>query len=148
MTDPRVRVVTLTITEGGYDVATAPEGNAFGYLCEALRRRRAAGSPPFAVLSCDNIEANGDIARAAVTGWVFAALTASFTALNAACVAASASRALPRAAIATDICPGRCTVFARLAAARGLPELPLFFATIFVPLFDVGDAKRKASHRK
>jgi mannitol 2-dehydrogenase len=69
MTDPRVRVVTLTITEGGYDVATAPEGNAFGYLCEALRRRRAAGSPPFAVLSCDNIEANGDIARAAVTGW-------------------------------------------------------------------------------
>lgn len=69
LTDPRVRVVTLTITEGGYDITFAPPGHAFAYLCEALRRRRAAGTPPFTVLSCDNVEENGRVARDAVVGW-------------------------------------------------------------------------------
>ena len=82
MTDPRIRIVSLTITEGGYNidrltgefitdspavVADAAPGavptTVFGVVCEALRRRRAAGTPAFTVMSCDNIQHNGDVAR-------------------------------------------------------------------------------------
>jgi mannitol-1-phosphate/altronate dehydrogenase len=85
LSDPAVRIVTLTITEGGYnmDEATgafrldAPDiahdladpgrpRTAFGLIVEALARRRAAGTPPFTVLSCDNLRHNGDVARRAV----------------------------------------------------------------------------------
>lgn len=79
MTDPRVRIVSLTVTEKGYchDPATGalredhPDirrdlgsplspVSAPGFLVEALRRRRAAGTPPFTVLTCDNLPANGE----------------------------------------------------------------------------------------
>jgi fructuronate reductase len=78
MADPGVRIVSLTVTEKGYchDPATgeldethpdiradlADPGrprSAPGFLVEALRRRREAGVPPFTVLSCDNLPANG-----------------------------------------------------------------------------------------
>ncbi|TKB32477.1 MAG: mannitol dehydrogenase family protein, partial [Mesorhizobium sp.] len=77
LTDPRTRIVTLTITEKAYLRAadgsldeTHPDivhdlGNpgsprtAHGFLAEALARRRAAGTPPFTVLCCDNLPANG-----------------------------------------------------------------------------------------
>lgn len=80
MADPSVRIVTLTITEGGYpyhpatgepdldrpdlaaDLAT-PErpSSAFGFLIEALARRRQNGAGPFTILSCDNLQGNGHI---------------------------------------------------------------------------------------
>ncbi|WP_433236770.1 mannitol dehydrogenase family protein [Actinomadura nitritigenes] len=81
LTDPAVRIVSLTITEGGYHVnqttgafeadaavlAEARDGarptSAFGFLTEALARRRAAGTAPFTVMSCDNVPQNGRIAR-------------------------------------------------------------------------------------
>ena len=82
LADPRIRVVTLTITEGGYNFRPATgEFNAgneavqrdlsstgapetvFGLVIDGLRRRRAAGVPPFTIASCDNIQGNGDIAR-------------------------------------------------------------------------------------
>jgi len=81
LTDERTRLVTLTITGTSYpqgdldpedpDVAAdvrTPEtpGTAFGFLVEALRRRREAGTPPFTVLSCDNLQHNGDVTKAAV----------------------------------------------------------------------------------
>ncbi|PBC05910.1 mannitol dehydrogenase family protein [Mesorhizobium sp. WSM3860] len=77
LTDPRTRIVTLTITEKAYLRAadgsldeTHPDivhdlGNpgspktAHGFLAEALARRRAAGTQPFTVLCCDNLPANG-----------------------------------------------------------------------------------------
>ncbi len=80
---PTTRVVSLTITEGGYDVDDAtgafrastpevrhdldggPPRSAFGFVVEALRRRRDRGVAPFTVLSCDNLEGNGDVARTA-----------------------------------------------------------------------------------
>ena len=90
--DPAVRIVSLTVTEGGYlkDPATGqfdadnpavvhdiahPEDprTAFAYVVEGLRRRRDAGAAPFTVLSCDNLQGNGDYARQAVVG--FARLT-------------------------------------------------------------------------
>ncbi len=88
---PETRVVTLTITEGGYNYNQATgEFNArhadilhdlahqhesvtvFGYLAEAMDRRRRSGGAPFTVLTCDNLSHNGDTARLAVLS--FAAL--------------------------------------------------------------------------
>jgi mannitol 2-dehydrogenase len=82
LTDPATRIVSLTITEGGYHLNQttgefdsadddiqcdllpgAVPCTAFGYLVEALARRRAAGTDPFTVMSCDNVQANGDVAR-------------------------------------------------------------------------------------
>lgn len=77
-----IRIVSLTITEGGYcfdqetgelmrdhpDIAhdlgepRRPKGT-FGTLAEALNRRRTRGASPFTVLSCDNVQGNGDICR-------------------------------------------------------------------------------------
>jgi mannitol 2-dehydrogenase len=81
---PRTRVVSLTITEGGYgiDPATgafdlttpavsadlrsgAKPASVFGFVVEALARRRSAGTTPFTVVSCDNIQGNGHVAREA-----------------------------------------------------------------------------------
>ncbi|OLF07048.1 mannitol dehydrogenase [Actinophytocola xinjiangensis] len=81
LANPATRIVSLTITEGGYHVnpvtgefdpsdpriaadlgQNALPVTAFGYLTEALRRRRDRGISPFTVLSCDNIAHNGDVA--------------------------------------------------------------------------------------
>ncbi len=85
LTDPETRLVTLTITGGGYrldaegafgvdDPTVAAEledpgspDTVFGYLVEALDRRRRAGTAPFTVLSCDNIPSNGRAAATMVT---------------------------------------------------------------------------------
>lgn len=90
MTDPTTRIVSLTVTEGGYHVNTATgefDGSeesvahdiardadtvprsAFGFLVEALRRRRAEGTGPFTVMSCDNIAGNGDVAHRMITAF-------------------------------------------------------------------------------
>ena len=82
MADEQTKIVSLTITEGGYnfDPATGefdfsntdvkhdlanPENprTVFGYLTQALRQRRDAGLAAFTIQSCDNIEHNGDVAR-------------------------------------------------------------------------------------
>jgi mannitol 2-dehydrogenase len=67
---PTTRIVSLTITEGGYDPAGGEEDlvraspqTAFGVVVEALARRRQRGLAPFTVLSCDNLEGNGEVAR-------------------------------------------------------------------------------------
>ncbi|BBY02408.1 mannitol dehydrogenase family protein [Mycobacterium seoulense] len=57
------RIISLTITEGGY---RDPDGPAFALITEALRRRRDRGVPAPTVVSCDNIENNGDAARRTV----------------------------------------------------------------------------------
>lgn len=82
MTDPAVRIVTLTVTEKGYchepstgrlnpahpdivhDLANpdAPR-SAPGYLVRALANRHAAGIRPFTVLCCDNLPENGRVVR-------------------------------------------------------------------------------------
>mmetsp|Transcript_13114 Transcript_13114/g.24152 ORF Transcript_13114/g.24152 Transcript_13114/m.24152 type:complete len:505 (+) Transcript_13114:32-1546(+) len=80
---PQTKVVTLTVTEKGYcsnlatgaldtsleavqkDIVALQNGStqlttALGFLVEAARRRKASGAPPLAVLSCDNVQSNGD----------------------------------------------------------------------------------------
>jgi fructuronate reductase/mannitol 2-dehydrogenase len=69
LADTRTQLVTLTVTGDAYAAAAADPGrrdSAFGYIVEALARRRAAGAGPFTVLSCDNIADNGAATRAAV----------------------------------------------------------------------------------
>jgi mannitol 2-dehydrogenase len=84
LSDPVTRIVSLTITEGGYNVddataefdIAAPAVRAdlqsgaapttvFAVVAHAMQRRRASGHPPFTLMSCDNIEGNGLVARAA-----------------------------------------------------------------------------------
>jgi mannitol 2-dehydrogenase len=81
LVDPQTKIVSLTVTEGGYHVnettgefddsdpaiqADLQDGavpsTTFGYLTEALSRRRANGTEPFTVMSCDNIQGNGEVA--------------------------------------------------------------------------------------
>jgi mannitol 2-dehydrogenase len=57
------RIISLTITEGGY---RDPDGPAFALITEALARRRYRGIAAPTIVSCDNIESNGEIARRAV----------------------------------------------------------------------------------
>ena len=87
MTDPAIRIVSLTVTEGGYYVNAAtghfdPDAadirtdaanptrptTAFGAIIAALRARRAAGIAAFTVMSCDNLPGNGHVTAEAVTG--------------------------------------------------------------------------------
>jgi fructuronate reductase/mannitol 2-dehydrogenase len=84
LTDPRTKIVSLTVTGDGYGLDGNGELDCLaadvkrdlahpwapasvpGYLTEALRRRRDAGIEPFTVLSCDNVPQNGRMARTAV----------------------------------------------------------------------------------
>ena len=68
LTNPAVRIVTLTVTEKGYALPQTPDPTSVpALLVAALRDRRAAGLAPFIVLSCDNLPANGDTTRHALT---------------------------------------------------------------------------------
>lgn len=87
MADPAIRIVALTVTEGGYflDPATKafdpahpdiqhdvahPDSprTAFGAMVAALGRRRAAGHGPFTCQSCDNLPGNGTKLEEVVLG--------------------------------------------------------------------------------
>jgi mannitol 2-dehydrogenase len=57
--DPGTRIVSLTVTEGGY----TEDNHTFDLLVQALGRRRDAGTGPLTVMSCDNLEHNGQRAR-------------------------------------------------------------------------------------
>lgn len=103
--DPAIRIVSLTITEAGYyvdpatghfnadhaDIAADAENinapkTVIGLIVSALRRRWDAGSGPFTVLSCDDMQENGRVAASAVldlaamvdpelAGWIRATAT-------------------------------------------------------------------------
>lgn len=85
MADPAIRIVSLTVTEGGYYVDPVTGGfdashadirhdaahpdkprTAFGAMIAALRLRRDANAGPFTGQSCDNLQGNGDILRQTV----------------------------------------------------------------------------------
>jgi mannitol 2-dehydrogenase len=91
MAAPSTKIVSLTITEGGYnidrvtgefdltnaDVASdlqpgATPRTAFGLITEALRLRRERGIPPFTIMSCDNIQGNGEVAHRVFTSFALA----------------------------------------------------------------------------
>lgn len=59
---PSTRIISLTITEGGYH----PGGPVFPLIAQALARRRDRGVSSPTIVSCDNVDKNGLIARDAV----------------------------------------------------------------------------------
>ena len=80
--DKSIRIITLTITEGGYNMEKStgefilneptiqhdlqnPHSpkTVFGFIAEGLRRRKALGNGPITILSCDNLQHNGNTAR-------------------------------------------------------------------------------------
>lgn len=81
MASEDTKIVSLTITEGGYNINASgdfdfnnadvkhdlahPENpkTVFGYLTASLKKRRDAQQPAYTVLSCDNVEHNGDVAK-------------------------------------------------------------------------------------
>ncbi len=86
LADPAIRIVSTTITEGGYFLdatdtfdpahpAIAHDGanpdapkTVFGMIVAGLKRRLAEGTAPFTVMCCDNIPHNGKVTRNAVVG--------------------------------------------------------------------------------
>jgi mannitol 2-dehydrogenase len=88
MASVAIRIVSLTVTEGGYNISDAtgefdvanPDvihdlrpgaapRTTFGLITEALRRRRQRGLAPFTVVSCDNLPGNGNLAKRAFTAF-------------------------------------------------------------------------------
>ena len=88
MAAPATRIVSLTVTEGGYNldavtgefhssdaavVADLRPGavphTVFGLVTGALARRRERGVPAFSILSCDNIQGNGHVSQRAFTAF-------------------------------------------------------------------------------
>jgi mannitol 2-dehydrogenase len=87
LADPTIRIVSLTVTEGGYMINPAtgkfdpshpalqrdakhPDDptSVFGLILHGLKSRRDAGLAPFTVMSCDNVPHNGIVTRNAVAG--------------------------------------------------------------------------------
>ncbi|QDC01932.1 mannitol dehydrogenase family protein [Mesorhizobium sp. 8] len=87
LADPSIKIVSLTITEGGYFIdpasgrfdPTHPDivadarniaapRTVFGIILAGLVRRRADGIVPFTVMSCDNIPHNGRVTADGVVG--------------------------------------------------------------------------------
>ena len=85
MIDPAIRIVALTVTEGGYYIHPATKDldtahpdirhdaakpdrprTAFGAMVAALKARRSRGNGPFTALSCDNLQGNGAVLRGTV----------------------------------------------------------------------------------
>jgi fructuronate reductase len=83
LADPDIRLATSTVTEKGYclggdgaldfahpDIAhdrvrPAEPASVIGWIVAGLADRRVAGTPPFAMLCCDNMTGNGAKLRAA-----------------------------------------------------------------------------------
>ncbi|MFT6897126.1 MAG: mannitol 2-dehydrogenase [Paraglaciecola sp.] len=82
LSDSQTRIVSLTITEGGYfmddktggfnlahdeiqhDIANIDKPNTvFGLMIAALKRRRQENKSPFTIMSCDNIPHNGNVTK-------------------------------------------------------------------------------------
>ncbi|MDO9414981.1 mannitol dehydrogenase family protein [Pararhizobium sp.] len=87
LSDPAIRIVSLTITEGGYFINPASgrfdsahpaivadsenpsdPKTVFGLIIAGLKARKDKGIAPFTVMSCDNIPGNGEVTHASVSG--------------------------------------------------------------------------------
>lgn len=68
--DGRTRIVTLTVTEGAYQLLDQGSGASQRWLTvllDGLRARRNNGAGGISVVSCDNVRGNGPVARAALS---------------------------------------------------------------------------------
>lgn len=89
ISDPSIRIITLTITEGGYNLDKetgafilndekiqhdvknpGTPSTVFGFVAEGLRRRKLKNSGGITILSCDNLQHNGNTAKRAFTAFI------------------------------------------------------------------------------
>ncbi|MXV38920.1 mannitol dehydrogenase family protein [Flavobacteriaceae bacterium Ap0902] len=89
MADPNIKIISLTITEGGYNLNEATgkfdfsnpvivedmknpmsPKTVFGYLAQALKLRMKRGLKGVTIQSCDNIQGNGDVAKKSLLNYV------------------------------------------------------------------------------
>ncbi|HEX4525376.1 MAG TPA: mannitol dehydrogenase family protein [Gaiellaceae bacterium] len=64
LADPKLAILSLTITEGGYSLT---HGNAtLEAIATGLEVRRSGSGAPLTILSCDNLPGNGRVARASI----------------------------------------------------------------------------------
>ncbi|WP_293916210.1 MULTISPECIES: mannitol dehydrogenase family protein [unclassified Sphingobacterium] len=89
--DSAIRIITLTITEGGYNLDKvtnefmldderikydlnhpANPSTVFGFIAEGLRQRKVKGNGGVTILSCDNLQHNGNTARRAFSTFIAA----------------------------------------------------------------------------
>lgn len=89
--DSAIKIITLTITEGGYNLDKttnkfiledekvqhdlknpAQPSTVFGFIAQGLRQRRDTGNGPITILSCDNLQHNGNTAKNAFTAFIVA----------------------------------------------------------------------------
>ena len=89
MASPEVKIISLTITEGGYNYNEATKafdfGNSliqhdldhpeapktiFGYLTQALKLRKERGLNGVTIQSCDNIQGNGHMTKTMLLSYV------------------------------------------------------------------------------
>ncbi|AZA77289.1 mannitol dehydrogenase family protein [Chryseobacterium sp. G0186] len=87
--DSSIKVISLTITEGGYNLDKetgefllhdekiqfdlenpASPTTVFGFIAEGLRWRKVKNGGPVTILSCDNLQHNGDTAKRAFTTFI------------------------------------------------------------------------------
>ena len=87
--DKEIKIITLTITEGGYNIDKAsglfmldnpsvkediahPHSpkTVFGFVAEGLRKRKETGNGAITILSCDNLQHNGNTAKKAFTSFI------------------------------------------------------------------------------
>lgn len=92
MASPEIRIITLTITEGGYNFNSStgefrfedpgirwdishPDQpvTVFGYLTQALKRRKINKAQGITIQSCDNIEKNGKTLEKMLLSYIQAA---------------------------------------------------------------------------
>lgn len=89
MANPETKIITLTITEGGYNFNEATgefqienpliqhdlknsktPKTIFGYLTQAILKRKEANTDGFTIQSCDNIQGNGDITKKMLLSYI------------------------------------------------------------------------------
>ena len=89
MADPEIKIISLTITEGGYNINEATgefdfsnpliiedmknpmsPKTVFGYLAQAMKLRMHRGLGGCTIQSCDNMQGNGDVAKKALMNYV------------------------------------------------------------------------------
>ncbi|POY36614.1 mannitol dehydrogenase family protein [Solitalea longa] len=87
--DASIKIITLTITEGGYNIDKTTNEfilsdkkvqhdianpqtptTVFGFIAEGLRQRKAAGIGGLTILSCDNLQHNGKVTQKAFTAFI------------------------------------------------------------------------------
>jgi len=89
MSGPEVKIISLTITKGAYNHKVSTDEfdsenpviiedlknpdtpkTVFGYLAKGLKRRMIRGTGGCSILSCDNIQGNGDLTKAMLCSFI------------------------------------------------------------------------------